>query len=217
LWDLGKELENSSANWWILKPGMADRGMGIRLFNSKDALRQIFEDFDSYSEDDEESSTGVVTSQLRHFVIQVTLTAVASHNLIQVRVNRNMCPIRYSSIQGRFKGRDSRTQMSQTYVATKSAPGFSSVIRNKHSMIVSPACLLRLIKRSDSLHLVSCAGFVFSSPIFSAGRGRNRRNRRLDTSFNQYFPSDAQGRTRCSATRRVDWWSHSLSLPISGR
>ena len=93
LWDLGNELsfENS---WWILKPsafslkslyfrfslfiysGMADRGMGIRLFHTKEDLQQIFESFedDSDESDDERndgSSTNVVTSQLRHFVIQV--------------------------------------------------------------------------------------------------------------------------------------------------
>lgn len=48
--------------------------MGIRLFNSKDALHEIFEEFElSDSEDDEgdHGGTAVVTSQLRHFVIQV--------------------------------------------------------------------------------------------------------------------------------------------------
>lgn len=77
LWDLGAELENRS--WWILKPGMADRGMGIRIFNSKDDLQHIFENFESQDTDDEDGSeeedasgTAVVTSQLRHFVIQVS-------------------------------------------------------------------------------------------------------------------------------------------------
>lgn len=57
--------------------GMADRGMGIRLFQSKEDLQQIFESFEEYSDgsDDDErhdgSATDVVTSQLRHFVIQV--------------------------------------------------------------------------------------------------------------------------------------------------
>jgi tubulin--tyrosine ligase len=54
---------------------MADRGMGIRLFNSKDALQHIFDEFEGDSEDemdDEESNaTSVVTSQLRHFIVQV--------------------------------------------------------------------------------------------------------------------------------------------------
>lgn len=95
LWELGNEL-NSETSWWILKPsvislskaiyfvlhplffsGMADRGMGIRLFHTKEGLKQIFESFeeDSDGSDDDEqndcSATNVVTSQLRHFVIQV--------------------------------------------------------------------------------------------------------------------------------------------------
>ena len=73
LWDLGAELENRS-RWWILKPGMADRGMGIRLFHSKESLEKIFEEFEQDSDDDENEETGattVVTYQLRHFIIQV--------------------------------------------------------------------------------------------------------------------------------------------------
>ena len=57
---------------------MADRGMGIRLFNSKSALQHIFEEFESDSEDEtydegktDSHGTAVVTSHLRHFVIQV--------------------------------------------------------------------------------------------------------------------------------------------------
>ena len=72
LWDLGEALQNAR-KWYILKPGMADRGMGIRLFNRKEVLRQIFEEFDGDSDDEkaEEGDTHVMTSQLRHFVIQV--------------------------------------------------------------------------------------------------------------------------------------------------
>ena len=80
LYDLGDELE-SGDHWFILKPGMADRGMGIRLFHTKEELEQIFlefEDNDSGSEDEDAdddevtgSATAVATSQLRHFVIQV--------------------------------------------------------------------------------------------------------------------------------------------------
>jgi tubulin---tyrosine ligase len=73
LFDLGNELDNP-AKWWILKPGMSDRGMGIRLFNSKETLQRIFEEFEGDSEEEEEEEadpTSVVTSQLRHFIIQV--------------------------------------------------------------------------------------------------------------------------------------------------
>ncbi|KAH9937589.1 tubulin-tyrosine ligase family-domain-containing protein [Fomitopsis serialis] len=80
LYDLGLELDGEEKKWWILKPGMADRGMGIRLFHTKDELTQIFEGFepDSDEEEDQEGydaettkpDTAVAASQLRHFVIQ---------------------------------------------------------------------------------------------------------------------------------------------------
>ncbi|KAG6842529.1 hypothetical protein C0991_000055 [Blastosporella zonata] len=78
LWELGDCLE-SSTSWWILKPGMSDRGMGIRLFNSKETLQEIFEEFELSDDEDENeaedaSETAVVTSQLRHFVIQEYLS-----------------------------------------------------------------------------------------------------------------------------------------------
>ena len=56
---------------------MADRGMGIRLFNTKDGLQKIFESFgvdsdDEETEDERGDASGVVASQLRHFVVQVS-------------------------------------------------------------------------------------------------------------------------------------------------
>ncbi|EAU92873.1 tubulin-tyrosine ligase [Coprinopsis cinerea okayama7 len=73
LWELGERLD-SDDTWWILKPGMANRGMGIRLFDSKDQLQQIFEDFEEEDDTDDDDTKGndtsVVTSQLRHFIIQ---------------------------------------------------------------------------------------------------------------------------------------------------
>jgi hypothetical protein len=67
--------------WWILKPGMSDRGQGIRLFNNEAQLQAIFEGWDAdesdiEGDDDQEnaghdnSDQGVVTSQLRHFIAQ---------------------------------------------------------------------------------------------------------------------------------------------------
>ncbi|KIJ68279.1 hypothetical protein HYDPIDRAFT_106453 [Hydnomerulius pinastri MD-312] len=73
LYDLGDLLDReTSKRWFILKPGMADRGMGIRLFNSKNSLYQIFQEFEGDSDDEEVEDTGtsVMTSQLRHFVVQ---------------------------------------------------------------------------------------------------------------------------------------------------
>lgn len=71
--------------WWILKPGMSDRGQGIRLFSSEEELTAIFEEWDPESDDDEneedarsdaedddekDEGNGIITSQLRHFVAQ---------------------------------------------------------------------------------------------------------------------------------------------------
>ena len=40
--------------WWILKPGMSERGQGIRLFSSEEELTSIFEEWDPESDDEEE-------------------------------------------------------------------------------------------------------------------------------------------------------------------
>ena len=78
LWDLGQLLDEEE-KWFILKPGMADRGNGIRLFHTKGELESIFKEFEDPGSEDEEGKnsapkTGVATSQLRHFVIQVSLS-----------------------------------------------------------------------------------------------------------------------------------------------
>ena len=81
-----EERTDSEKEWWILKPGMSDRGQGIRLFSSEDQLRGIFEEWevdsdDELDEDDQDNQkddddgekqegTGVITSQLRHFIAQ---------------------------------------------------------------------------------------------------------------------------------------------------
>lgn len=89
---LNDEDEAASRNreWWILKPGMSDRGQGIRLFSSEEELTEIFEEWDPESDDEEEEEDarsdagdgaqramqdenegdGIMTSQLRHFVAQ---------------------------------------------------------------------------------------------------------------------------------------------------
>lgn len=89
LYELGMLLDENDEQdvqrWFILKPSMSDRGQGIRLFESKDALRQIFESFEDHGDDEPDSpakpsqeqgkgsiiNTSVIMSQLRHFVIQV--------------------------------------------------------------------------------------------------------------------------------------------------
>lgn len=85
----GKEEEK---DWWILKPGMSERGQGIRLFSSEEELTSIFEEWDPESDEEEEEEedeedvrsdagdfpkkqkgdegNGIVTSRLRHFIAQ---------------------------------------------------------------------------------------------------------------------------------------------------
>ena len=83
LYDLSDEIEGGDpSKWWILKPGMADRGMGLRLFHSKSDLEHIFQEFEqdeSELEDEKVAGnsrdTAVITSQLRHFVIQASAVA----------------------------------------------------------------------------------------------------------------------------------------------
>ncbi|KAL1799848.1 hypothetical protein ACET3X_000190 [Alternaria dauci] len=93
----GDEDEEAAAKkneWWILKPGMSERGQGIRLFSSEEELTAIFEEWDPESDDEEEADdgdarsdagasnpypreesekdegNGIITSQLRHFIAQ---------------------------------------------------------------------------------------------------------------------------------------------------
>lgn len=90
-----KRGEEGRKEWWILKPGMSERGQGIRLFSSEDELTGIFEEWDPESDDEEEEDDersdagldalpskkgevdgeydekgGIITSQLRHFIAQ---------------------------------------------------------------------------------------------------------------------------------------------------
>ncbi|KAI1268009.1 survival protein sure-like phosphatase/nucleotidase [Xylariaceae sp. FL1019] len=89
-WDLNASLgrneervqagEGDGLEWWILKPGMSDRGQGIRLFATMEQLQAIFDGWepeaDSDGDDDDEKSdvqddeNNIPTSQLRHFVAQ---------------------------------------------------------------------------------------------------------------------------------------------------
>ncbi|OJD18091.1 5'/3'-nucleotidase SurE [Emergomyces pasteurianus Ep9510] len=92
--EANEEKDEAEKEWWILKPGMSDRGQGIRLFNSESALREIFEEWEDDQSDSEGSGdgeerdddantrellddddncdgkNGIITSQLRHFIAQ---------------------------------------------------------------------------------------------------------------------------------------------------
>jgi tubulin--tyrosine ligase len=80
--------ESHEREWWILKPGMSDRGQGIRLFSTEEELQSIFEEWEAERPDSDEESENekpsenetkgtaegkgdyIVTSHLRHFIAQ---------------------------------------------------------------------------------------------------------------------------------------------------
>ncbi|WFD33952.1 putative tubulin--tyrosine ligase pby1 [Malassezia cuniculi] len=81
------EQGHAPKHWLILKPGMADQGHGIQLFSTEDRLREIFTDMEmSDDEDDQDEAnddaSGVVASQLRHFVVQKYI-----HDPLLIRTN----------------------------------------------------------------------------------------------------------------------------------
>jgi tubulin--tyrosine ligase len=91
-WELKESFEKNEGKepgereWWILKPGMSDRGHGIRLFSSEEELQSIFEEWeegmpdsdDEYDDGDTDMATNTntdkddynMTSHLRHFIAQ---------------------------------------------------------------------------------------------------------------------------------------------------
>jgi len=83
-WARGENAETEQEReWWILKPGMSDRGQGIRLFSTKEELQGIFDEWEEGApdtDDDEDSAGGrdgsasasdrIMTSHLRHFIAQ---------------------------------------------------------------------------------------------------------------------------------------------------
>lgn len=82
-------LERADREYWILKPGMSDRGQGIRLFSTMEELQGIFEGWEEENGDDDSDAAdgedgadsqdgtangtageGIMTSHLRHFLAQ---------------------------------------------------------------------------------------------------------------------------------------------------
>lgn len=69
------EVQAADRKLWILKPSMSDKAQGIRLFSTIGELQAIFDSFeDGYDSDCEgdydDDNNGVITSQLRHFIVQ---------------------------------------------------------------------------------------------------------------------------------------------------
>ena len=88
-WSRNEDKPSAEREWWILKPGMSDRGQGIRLFSTEMELSGTFEEWEAENRDEDDSnddddgnhetedakqepsaSAGLVTSQLRHFIAQ---------------------------------------------------------------------------------------------------------------------------------------------------
>jgi hypothetical protein len=66
---------NQNDKVWILKPSMSDKGQGIRVFKTLDQLQEIFNEFEEDEEDEEDETeqqdnNGIITSQLRQFIVQ---------------------------------------------------------------------------------------------------------------------------------------------------
>jgi len=53
-WERGIGKDSEKRDWWILKPGMSERGQGIRLFSTEEELIAIFEEWDPESDDEED-------------------------------------------------------------------------------------------------------------------------------------------------------------------
>ncbi|GAA5907944.1 uncharacterized protein JCM6883_004068 [Sporobolomyces salmoneus] len=88
--------EVEEPKWWILKAALADKGNGIRLFSTREALKEIFIEFEPESDDEEEddddeeeeeegatekgraalfgADTRVDSTQMREWVIQEYLS-----------------------------------------------------------------------------------------------------------------------------------------------
>ncbi|CCU81906.1 tubulin-tyrosine ligase family protein [Blumeria hordei DH14] len=97
-WELQQSFKNNvgknaaDREWWILKPGMSDRGHGIRLFSTQAELQAIFEEWEALRSDSDdelgndelcpntssnfnhEDRNKLITSDLRHFVAQLYIS-----------------------------------------------------------------------------------------------------------------------------------------------
>ena len=63
---LDAEGGDGNKEWWILKPGMSDRGQGIRLFSSEQELRAIFQGWDPDDSDGDEDEDDEDGTSVRH-------------------------------------------------------------------------------------------------------------------------------------------------------
>lgn len=77
--------EPQDREWWILKPGMSDRGQGIRLFSTEEELQSIFEEWeaerpDSEADEDSDSEEAEGTREKRPSEGELNVTIRAEAN-----------------------------------------------------------------------------------------------------------------------------------------
>lgn len=123
LYEVAKSFETDAASnvsadqrpWWILKPAMADKGQGIRIFNSINGLQVIMSEFEDSDSDDEEYEneseddgrrdaslsraeikTKVRLNQMRDWVVQVdSASSSSSQCLMTMLPGRDTSHVRF--------------------------------------------------------------------------------------------------------------------------
>lgn len=98
---------------------MADRGMGIRLFNNKQDLQEILESFENGNEDEQSDvegvgdETAVMISQLRHFVVQVKISILNGSQSYVLLYCRSIFQTPFYWILVKFKSAGCKRQRNQ--------------------------------------------------------------------------------------------------------
>lgn len=162
------ELEPADRSWWILKPGMSDRGQGIRLFSTLDELTAIFESWEPDSDDDESVHSDVVnapiedeekgnmTSQLRHFVAQRYIATPLLFELPFASANRKFHVRTYVIAVGALKIWVYKPMLALFAASEYEHPGSdpSDDINNDLGSHLTNTCL-QDVRREGSVHRLS--------------------------------------------------------------
>ena len=148
------EEEGVEPKWWILKAALADKGNGIRLFSTRQALEEIFEEFEPVSEDEEEeeeedegegadesratlgraalfgADTRVDSTQMREWVIQVSLYSLycAHEALLTPCLRRSTSLTRSFSIQHQIQTQTGRNSTFESTSSRSEVSGSTSTI-----------------------------------------------------------------------------------------
>lgn len=175
--------EEKGLKTFILKPSMSDRGQGIRLFRSIDELQAIFDSFEEDSSSDEEEddeteiseaektygeslkaptmvekddddNNGVITSQLRHFIVQQYIPNVL---LLPEHENRKFHIRTYVIASGALKVHVFKEMLALFALSPYTDPSTLSV-NEEDSMIplhghLTNTCLQGEQKDENSVHL----------------------------------------------------------------